>query len=403
MNRLHELLTEEQIAKVRAPLEQAYWLPDKAFTSPEFFQLEVDNLFSRTWMSIGFAADAPGIGDSWPTTILGGIPVVMVRDENGTLRVFHNICPRDGCLAIWSPKKGLSRIVGAYHGWVWNLDGTLRNATLYDGSSRVQTVPQRDADLKEIRSAEWQGAIFINLSGAAPPFEDYIAPVEELYAEIDLSNLAPDMSKDGRKVMIDRYTFESNWKSVYENFAINVNHEGFVHEDYKAAPNVPRVTPAGKRTFVEVDDRGYHGLRFTETESDLAYGTARTPRIRRKDGREHDWNTIMTLYPNTDISLFPNFLLITVLNPQAPDKTGYDSIFLYPAEVAGNPKYFDQREFIRFRDWGHARNEDAAVLRAVQQGRKSPAFDQHFLVPFWESMSHGFCNRILDDLERNDG
>ena len=137
MSRLHELLTEEQIANVRAPLEQAYWLPDKAFTSPDFFQLEVDNLFSRTWMSIGFAADAPGIGDAWPTTILGGIPVVMVRDEKGVLRVFHNVCPRDGCLAVWSPKKGLSRIVGAYHGWVWNLDGTLRNATLYDGSSRV--------------------------------------------------------------------------------------------------------------------------------------------------------------------------------------------------------------------------------------------------------------------------
>ena len=59
MSRLHELLTEEQIAKVRTPLEQAHWLPNKAFTSPEFFQLEVDKLFSRTWMSIGFAADVP--------------------------------------------------------------------------------------------------------------------------------------------------------------------------------------------------------------------------------------------------------------------------------------------------------------------------------------------------------
>ena len=72
------------------------------------------------------------------------------------------------------------------------------------------------------------------------PFEDYIAPVEELYLDIDLSNLAPGTTRDGSEVMIDRYTFESNWKSVYENFAINVNHEGFVHEDYKASPNVPR-------------------------------------------------------------------------------------------------------------------------------------------------------------------
>ena len=399
MSRLNELLTKEQIAKVRAPLEQAYWLPNKAYTSPEFFQLEVDKLFSRTWMSIGFAADVRDMGDAYPTTILGDIPVVMVRDEKGALRVFHNVCPRDGCLAVWSPKKSLSMIVGAYHGWVWNLDGSLRNATLYDGSSRVQGVPERDADLKEIRSAEWQGTVFINLSGNAQPFEDYIAPVAELYSELDLSNLAPGTSRDGSEVLIDRYTFESNWKSVYENFAINVNHEGFVHDDYKTAPNVPRVTSEGDRTYEEVDERGYHGLKFTELESDLAYGLARTPRILRKDGKEHDWNTIMTLYPNTDISLFPNFLLITVIMPQAPDSTGYDSIFLYPEEVAKDPGYFEQREIIRERDWGHARNEDAAVLQAVQKGRKSPAFGQHFLVPFWESMSHGFCKRILDDLE----
>ena len=66
------------------------------------------------------------------------------------------------------------------------------------------------------------------------------------------------------------------------------------------------------------------------------------------------------------------------MNPLAPDKTGYDSIFLYPQAIAGDPKYFEQRDFIMGRDWGHARNEDAAVLRAVQQGRKSagvrPAF-----------------------------
>ena len=76
-------------------------------------------------MSIGFAADVRDMGDAYPTTILGDIPVVMVRDEKGALRVFHNVCPRDGCLAVWSPKKSLSMIVGAYHGWVWNLDGTL--------------------------------------------------------------------------------------------------------------------------------------------------------------------------------------------------------------------------------------------------------------------------------------
>lgn len=76
-------------------------------------------------------------------------------------------------------------------------------------------------------------------------------------------------------------------------------------------------------------------------------------------------------------------------------------MILYPEHVASHPRYGEQRDFILTEDWGHARNEDAAVVKRVQLGRKSTAFDQHFLVPFWESMSHGFCNRILDDLDKN--
>ncbi len=402
MTKLRDLISEEQIAKVRSPIETAAWLPNSTYTSPSFFQLEVDKLFSKTWVSIGFVDDVRNCGDAFPLTTLGGIPIVMVRDEAGELRVFHNICPHDGCLAIWSPKKFLSRIVGIYHGWVWNLDGSLRNATLFDGSAEIQTLPDRDANLKEIRSAVWQDTVFINLSGDAPGFEEYIAPVEELYADIDLSNLVVATNKDGSEAMIDRFTFDANWKNVYENFAINVYHEGFTHDEYKAAPNVPRVTPEGRRKFEEVDDRGYHGLKFDEAESDLAYGLAATPKLLRKDGRPHDWNTIMTLYPNTNISLFPNFLLITVLSPHAADSTGYDTILRIPQSVDQDSRYFDKCEFMLLNDWGYARNEDAEVLKRVQQGRHSPAYDQHFFSPFWESMSHGFCNRILDDLETND-
>ena len=403
MNKLHNLLTEEQIAKVRAPLDAAYWLPNKAFTSRDFFALEATNIFAKTWMSIGFSAEAPNNGDAYPSIILGDMPIVIVRDEKGVLRVFHNVCPRDGCLAIWSQKKSLGYILGIYHGWTWNLDGSLRNATLYDGKQGVRTVPEnRDANLREIRSAEWQGTIFINLSGNAQSFQDYISPVEELYASVDLSNLTPGMNDAGTEVVIDRYTFESNWKNVYENFAINVNHEGFVHRDYKESLNVPRVNLEGKRTFEEVDDRGYHGLKFSEHESDIAYGVARTPKIPLKNGGQHDWNTIMTLYPNTNISLFPNFLLITVLKPQAPDQTGYDSMVLYPESVASNPRYAERREF--HADW---KTGDMLATKMRPFSKKyrwdveSPAFDQHFLVPFWDSMSHGFCNKILDDLEND--
>ena len=401
MDKLRDFISEQQIANVRAAKELATWLPNSTFTSSGFFQLEVDKLFSRTWISVGFVDDVRDPGDAYPLTTLGGIPLVMVRDEEGELRVFHNICPHDGCPAIWSPKKLLSRIVGIYHGWVWNLDGSLRDATLFDGTSKVQTLPDRDADLKEVRSSVWQGVVFVNLSGDAEAFDQYIAPVDALYAEADLSGLVTATTLDGSEAMIDRFTFEGNWKSVYENFAINVNHEGCVHTEYKAAPNVPRVTIQGERTYEEIDDRGYHGLKFSSVEAELAYGLPATPKLNRKDGGPYNEYTIMTLYPNTNISLFANHMVLTVLSPHAPDSTGYDTIIRIPEAVDSDARYFEKCKDMLYNDWGYARDEDAEVIKRVQQGRVSPAYDQHFLSPFWEGMTYGFNNRILNDLDRD--
>ncbi len=402
MRKLSQLLTENQIAKVRAPLENSYWLPNIAYTSGDFFRLETENLFSKTWMSIGFASEAEYPGDAHPLTVLGHLPLVMVRDEAGRLRVFHNVCPHDGSKAVFGDAKGLGRIVGQYHGWVWNLDGTLRDATLFDGTKGPHGLPDRDADLKEVRSCVWNNTVFVNLSGDACPFADYIAPVEDLYRDMDLSDIKPGLTKEGDQVFIERAVIESNWKSVYENFAINVYHEGFVHRGYKAAPNVPRVTDDGKKTYEEIDDRGYQGLRFTSTEADLAYGLVRSPVLSMKDGSVPDFHTIMSLYPNTNISVAPNYMLITVLTPQAPDRTAYDSMMLLPSDVAQQSKYARQREHLLTVDWAIARDEDGAVLKTVQAGRHSPAFDQHFIVPFWGAMCRSFCNRILDDLERSE-
>ncbi len=402
MKELSQLLTEQQIAKVRAPLQDSYWLPNISFKSHAFFELEAKKLFSRTWMSIGFSFEAEYPGDAHPVTVLGNVPLVMVRDEAGALRVFHNVCPHDCSKAVFGDAKGLSRIVGQYHGWVWNLDGTLRNATLFDGTKGPHTLPDRDANLKEVRSCVWNNTVFVNLSGEACPFADYIAPVEDLYSDIDLSDLKPGRTKEGDQVFVERAIIESNWKSVYENFAINVYHEGFVHEGYKAAPNVPRVTDDGEKTYEEIDDRGYQGLRFTGAEADLAYGLARSPMLPMKDGGVPNKHTIMSLYPNTNISVAPNNMLITVLTPQAPDRTAYDSMMLLPSDVAHQSKFAKQREYLLTVDWAIARDEDGAVLKTVQAGRHSPAFDQHFIVPFWGAMCHSFCNRILDDLERSD-
>jgi len=66
-----------------------------AYTSAKFLKQERETLFAHYWVCVGLASDVPNPGDVYPTD-LAGMPIVLVRDRQGTLRAFHNICSHRG-------------------------------------------------------------------------------------------------------------------------------------------------------------------------------------------------------------------------------------------------------------------------------------------------------------------
>ena len=89
---IDDLISYEQRAQCRAPIEQARTLPSLAFTSESFYQLEVEKIFSAHWAALDFIQIVPDIGDVKPVE-LAGMPLLLLRNSQGKLKVFHNIVP----------------------------------------------------------------------------------------------------------------------------------------------------------------------------------------------------------------------------------------------------------------------------------------------------------------------
>src|ERR1700755_1092259 len=81
----------DMVAALDRPTELAENLPREAYTDPAFFALEIERVFGRNWTYVGAAGEMPNPGDAIPLQ-LGGMPIVLVRQRDGAVKAFHNVC-----------------------------------------------------------------------------------------------------------------------------------------------------------------------------------------------------------------------------------------------------------------------------------------------------------------------
>ena len=103
---LNDFLSPEVIDRLRdSDLNLARGLPTSIYTSPDFFTFEKERLFPESWVGIGFESDVPEIGDAVPMEV-GGLPLVLCRDNNSQIQVLHNVCRHRATMVLESPASG---------------------------------------------------------------------------------------------------------------------------------------------------------------------------------------------------------------------------------------------------------------------------------------------------------
>jgi len=126
-----DILADFDLARVLKPIEAARGLPNICYTDPSVFELERQRIFAGGWACAGFAHDVSGAGALHPFEF-AGMPLLMVRadtsDTENSLRVFHNVCRHRGRILVAEPKSVKKAVVCPYHGWSYDLSGSLVRA-----------------------------------------------------------------------------------------------------------------------------------------------------------------------------------------------------------------------------------------------------------------------------------
>lgn len=205
------------ITKLRDISVPAEWdrsgLPAWTYHSDALTALEKNELFRTHWQIVCHVADVPNAGD-FLTFDMVGERALIVRDRDGNVRGFHNICRHRGSRLV-ADQHGNCRnaLVCPFHGWVYNLDGTLR------GAARPETFPKLDRvenGLPPLETEIWNGLVFVRFApGPQPTVAELLAPFAD-----EIAAYRPESMVPTHGFWTD--TSPVNWKSVRD-----VDNEGY--------------------------------------------------------------------------------------------------------------------------------------------------------------------------------
>lgn len=344
-----------------------------SYRSQDWLAREKTELFSNSWMFAEFVHNLPERGDVRPVEV-NGTPLILLRDREGELRAFHNVCSHRGSQLVCEPKAERKTLVCPYHGWIYKLDGTLYGARHFAGVDRAELPPAKGSGLRPVRVAEWLDFVFVNL-GDGPGFDELIAPLSRRWAEYDLTDM--------RHSAYLRYDFTANWKLVVENF-LESYHVPFIHHVLNT------YSPFTERYQVQLSGEvlGIGQGTYQPAEQD----GLELPRWPGGTSLKAEYYSV---FPTFLIGLMPDHLFAWSLDPLAPDRTVEHLHFYFLGEAAHEEKFAALREATLV-NWKRVNDEDWEIIERMQAGMRSPAFERAMLSAEMEKNINGFQQRVLD-------
>ena len=229
------------------PVEIRQILPIEAYVSAEWYAREQRELFGRAWVFAGMTEDFARAGD-YRCQRLGGSAVIVLRDDAGEIRAFHNVCRHRGARLLEEGRGNLGgSIVCFYHRWSYDLSGRL-SAISFE-RSQFPEIDKSCLGLKPAQVGVWKNLVFVNPDPNAEPFEQWLAGVPEKH-DRDLHDPAQTKTHNPERlveVSDISYRIKANWKIVVENF-IDGYHLPLLHRVSLADGDFTRQrwSPAGR-------------------------------------------------------------------------------------------------------------------------------------------------------------
>ena len=320
-----------------------------AYVDPRWYEVDQRQIIAKTWQWVCHVEKLREPG-SFLTITIAGHPVAIVRDMEGHLRAFYNVC-KHRAHELLSGEGRTNKIMCPYHAWVYKLDGKLARAP---HTENLHNFNVGDICLDQVKVEEFCGFVFINLDAEAPSLASQSGDLQT-----EIRHWAPDIEQltFGHRLT---YDIKSNWKNVVDNF-LECYHCPTAHKDFCSLVDMDtyKVTT--------------HGI-YSSHMADAGKGTNSAYDVSNATVRTH---AVWWLWPNTCLMRYPGRSSMIVLNiiPAGPDRTleTYDFFLETP-----DPDPMEL-EAIRYLD-EVLQVEDIALVESVQRGMNTPAFDQGRIV-----------------------
>ncbi|MBP1931877.1 aromatic ring-hydroxylating oxygenase subunit alpha [Ammoniphilus resinae] len=345
-------------------MERAWTFPTEWYTDARIFELEQERIFKREWQYVGHTSQLSDKPGSYFTAMVGQLPIVVIRQQDGELAAYVNVCPHRGSLVATG--SGCRSVLQCrYHGWTFNLDGSLRVAPRSDRESKFDT---SDISLRPMRLDTWGPLIFVNPDLNAAPLSNTLGGIATLIKErgFDLYRHHLRASR--------QHEIKCNWKVTLDNntecYHCNTVHPGF-----------------SKNYHVDADN--YSVFAFDRSFSHLS-----PLKDKNYDGPWNDFH-LYYLWPNFMLSARGNdyFYTYSYVPVDAHTTIQYNDFF-FPESYSDS----EVEEAI-----GHIEQimrEDWDVFEKVQVGLRSGMLAHGLLMPDNEQLLRHFQRLIVNTLEK---
>lgn len=349
------------------PEAEARCLPGRLYTSPEYFQHEVDAVLGKAWHCVGRADEVPEPGRYFTTTLLGE-PLLVVRSDDGAARVLSNVCRHRG-MPVAEGAGTTSRFVCPYHAWSYGRDGVLANAPRMNGKG----VTAGSCRLPELRTEIWNGFIYATLDPGAAPLAPRLQTLEMLLANYETDRM--------RVVHVAEEDWRTNWKCLIENF-MEAYHLSVVHPE-TLRPYTP--TGLSRKAMSDAAFTSY----CANYPSDIPPRGTGAPGL---TAEERNRSTLFCLFPTQVASQSASLLVSLSLQPLAVDAVRVR----WTLSVHADDLSQDEIER-RIALWNEVNREDREKLERMQQslgsrfapsGPLAPADFEGTIWDFYRYLAH---------------
>lgn len=330
----------------------AQTLPQKYFVAPDIFDTERERIFSREWICVGHQDRLEKSGD-WFVQEVAGESLIIVRDRQGEIHGFYNVCRHRGTRICEEAEGSSSALQCPYHAWTYALDGRLLGAPSMDA---VPDFDPADFPLQNVSLALWEGLIFVSLADEPLPLAECFRPLARKFSHWNLATL-----RYARRIT---YDVRANWKLIFENYS-ECYHCSLVH------PALSRLSPSDSAENDLVEGPFLGGfMTIAKGESLTMSGKACAMAVGDMAESDHARVFYYSIFPNLLLSLHPDYVMTHLIWPRSPERTLiHCDWFFHPAAAAAHYHPEDAIEF-----WDLTNRQDWHVCELSQRGISSRAY-----------------------------